>query len=224
MLLALVVYSTVFREGQQVSRTATADVEPQTHSSSQLRAVSDEEDRVDNDNDSDADNDNDNDTDFDMPSLPFDDGTSFVPYPHRLVGLGKQLSCEWKTANVLTENELTLLLGPRPAGKSHHEGLDELQQTMLRDGVCIPKDKRTFVRLFSRQSALRCLSGTTMLFGGHDSFADVYTGVAEILSPNLMVTKQMDDEDKDGNVVRWEDPLDRIDTVVEVSGRLVELG
>ena len=120
------------------------------------------------------------------PDGPFTKETSFVPFPHRLVGIGRQLACEWKTIDSLTETDLQLLLGPDASQ------LDDIQRQILSEGVCIPQDDRTRVRLFSREDTMRCLSQKTLLFAGHDGFADVFTGIGDLLLPKPVASEMLE--------------------------------
>ena len=107
--------------------------------------------------------------------------TAFVPFPHRLVGLGMQLQCGWKTSTtMLVPGDYHQIRIPPPRNDEPMR-LDIVQKRALQEGICLFPDKSRTVRLFSREQAQQCLANKTLLFAGHSEIADVFVGLADIL-------------------------------------------
>ena len=150
------------------------------------------------------------------------DPIRFIPYPHRQIGVGKELQCVWKSrkssndaggdkkkkmskdGNRMTNQETSsLLFGTSPTAVTTEEEsttttTDLVQEQALSEGVCLPMHKPIADRfhLFSTEQARQCLSHQTVIVSG-DSFAhELYIGLGDVLLGKPSNVEAMDDTER----------------------------
>ena len=105
---------------------------------------------------------------------PIQRSVKFSPYPHKTLGSGSSLQCEWETrpiANASTSSEL----------------LDFTQQSAYTEGVCIPPTLHDTLHIFSSEEAIQCLSSDAqnrdirVILSGDSYMRQLYIGLTDIL-------------------------------------------
>ena len=105
----------------------------------------------------------------------------FIPYPHRTLGSGASLQCQWETRPILDNNT----------------SLDFTQQNAYREGICIPPTLNETLHIFSSEEAIECLSSKAqnrdikLMLSGDSYMKQLTIGLADI----LLSTHIRDDEE-----------------------------
>ena len=107
----------------------------------------------------------------------------FIPYPHRTLGSGDSIKCEWET---------------RSNYNTPH--LDFTQRNALTEGICIPPSLSNTIHIFSSDEAIQCLSSKIqqreirVILAGDSYMKQMYIGLADILlSKHISEDKEMKD-------------------------------
>ena len=108
---------------------------------------------------------------------------AFVPYPHRPLGTGKQVACQWKTSGSMTKEESDRLVRSPSQGTIN---ADKVQEMALSEGVCLPLEVpiANKLRIFSTEEATTCLARKRILFAGDSFVGEVFVGLGDILLAN----------------------------------------
>eukprot|EP00986_Skeletonema_menzelii_P005177 scaffold1819_cov128-Skeletonema_menzelii.AAC.1 len=119
----------------------------------------------------------------------------FIPYPHKTLGSGTSLQCQWETRPIPIVNNT-----------SEESFLDFTQQNAYTEGICIPNTLNETLHIFSTEDAIKCLSSKAqnrdikLLFAGDSYMKQLTIGLADIL-----LSKHIrDDEQMRNAVVRQE--------------------
>ena len=94
----------------------------------------------------------------------------FVPHPHRILGSGAQVQCQWET---------------RPTANASK--MDFTQYNAFNEGVCIPPALERTIHVFSSAEAIECLSTAAqkrvirLIFSGDSYTKQLYIGMVDIL-------------------------------------------
>ncbi|KAK1740048.1 hypothetical protein QTG54_008998 [Skeletonema marinoi] len=105
---------------------------------------------------------------------PIQRSVRFIPYPHKTLGSGSSLQCEWETrpiTNASTSSEL----------------LDFTQRNAFIEGVCIPPTLHDTLHIFSSAEAIQCLSSEAqnrdirVILSGDSYMRQLYIGLTDIL-------------------------------------------
>jgi len=67
----------------------------------------------------------------------------FIPYPHRTLGSGASLQCQWET---------------RPILRNNNTSLDFTQQNAYTEGICIPPTLIETLHIFSSEEAIEIVT------------------------------------------------------------------
>ena len=95
----------------------------------------------------------------------------FIPYPHRTLGSGDSIQCQWETRHNYNTSSL----------------LDFTQKNALTEGVCIPSTLSNTLHIFSSDEAIQCLSSKTqqrdirLILTGDSYMKQLYIGLTDIL-------------------------------------------
>ena len=105
-----------------------------------------------------------------------DELVRFSPYPHREIGSGADLQCEWKTLETITGEETQSLLGSM-------EPTDLVQERALAEGICVPTQAwvKQKLHIFSSNEARYCLNNRTVIMTGDSHNQELYIGLGDIL-------------------------------------------
>ena len=87
----------------------------------------------------------------------------FIPYPHKTLGSGATMQCEWRTI---------------PLNETNHT-YDLTQKLALSEGVCIPPT--ISIHIFSSNEARECLSSKRIIISGDSYSKQLFIGLADIL-------------------------------------------
>jgi len=111
----------------------------------------------------------------------------FIPYPHKTLGSGTSLQCEWETRPILGNNNTST--------ESH---LDFTQQNAYTEGICIPPTLNETLHVFSSAEAIECLSSKVqnrdikLMLSGDSYMKQLTIGLADILlSKHIRDDKEM---------------------------------
>ena len=126
----------------------------------------------------------------DMPPIPQPQRKiRFIPYPHRTLGSGASMQCQWETRPI--SNASTT---------STSQVLDFTQLNAYTEGVCIPPTLSDTLHIFSSEEAIQCLSSEVqnrdirVILSGDSYMKQLYIGLADILlSKHITDDKQMRD-------------------------------
>mmetsp|Transcript_15449 Transcript_15449/g.25334 ORF Transcript_15449/g.25334 Transcript_15449/m.25334 type:complete len:375 (-) Transcript_15449:2659-3783(-) len=94
----------------------------------------------------------------------------FIPYPHKTLGSGTSLQCQWETRPAATESYL-----------------DFTQQNAYTEGVCIPPTLNETLHIFSTEEAIECLSSRLqnrdikLMLAGDSYMMNLAIGLFDIL-------------------------------------------
>eukprot|EP00984_Skeletonema_dohrnii_P031131 scaffold23237_cov136-Skeletonema_dohrnii-CCMP3373.AAC.3 len=119
---------------------------------------------------------------------PIQPKVRFIPYPHKTLGSGASVQCQWETRhNIPTNNTSTTLL-------------DFTQRNAYIEGVCIPPTIHDTLHIFSSAEAIECLSSEIqhreirVILSGDSYMKQLYIGLADILlSKHISDDRQMRD-------------------------------
>ena len=79
--------------------------------------------------------------------LPHQRSVRFIAYPHKTLGSGTAMQCQWETRPVVnTSSDKSMPL------------LDFTQQNAYTQGICIPPTLNSTLHIFSSAEAIECLS------------------------------------------------------------------
>jgi len=98
----------------------------------------------------------------------------FIPYPHKTLGSGAAVQCQWETRRFTNASASSALL-------------DFTQRNAYTEGVCIPPTLNNTLHIFSSAEAIECLSSDVQkrdirLILSCDSYMkQLYIGLADIL-------------------------------------------
>lgn len=87
----------------------------------------------------------------------------FIPYPHKTLGSGNAMKCNWTTIPLNDTNNT----------------YDFTQQNAFREGVCIPQN--ISIHIFSSNEAKECLSSKRIIIAGDSYNKQLFVGLADIL-------------------------------------------
>jgi len=99
----------------------------------------------------------------------------FIPYPHKTLGSGTSLQCQWETRPKVSSNT------------SKESYLDFTQQNAFTEGICIPPTLNDTLHIFSSEEAIECLSPKAqnrdikLMLSGDSYMKQLYIGLADIL-------------------------------------------
>ncbi|KAK1733324.1 hypothetical protein QTG54_016041 [Skeletonema marinoi] len=99
----------------------------------------------------------------------------FMPYPHKTLGSGTSLQCQWETRPFVSSNT------------SKESYLDFTQQNAYAEGICIPPTLNDTLHIFSSEEAIECLSPKAqnrdikLMLSGDSYMKQLYIGLADIL-------------------------------------------
>ena len=95
---------------------------------------------------------------------------TFVPHPHRILGSGAQVQCQWETRSTANASKM-----------------DFTQSNAFNEGVCIPPALEKTIHVFSSVEAIECLSTAVqkreirLIFSGDSYMKQLYIGTVDIL-------------------------------------------
>lgn len=95
----------------------------------------------------------------------------FIPYPHKTLGSGSSIQCEWETRSIPNNSSI----------------LDFTQQNAYTEGVCIPPTLKDTLHIFSTAEAIECLSSDVqkldirVMLSGDSYMKQMYIGLVDIL-------------------------------------------
>lgn len=98
----------------------------------------------------------------------------FIPFPHKTLGSGSSLQCQWETR-------------PLPRARTHQAYLDFTQQNAYTEGICIPPNLNETLHIFSSKEAIECLSSQVqnrdikLIISGDSYMKQLTIGLADIL-------------------------------------------
>ena len=101
----------------------------------------------------------------------------FIPYPHKTLGSGTSLQCQWGTRPIIIINSTS----------STTPLLDFTQQNAYTEGICIPPTLNDTLHIFSSAEAIQCLSSDIqnrdikLMLSGDSYMKQLYIGLADIL-------------------------------------------
>jgi len=87
----------------------------------------------------------------------------FIPYPHKTLGSGDAMKCNWTTIPLNETNNT----------------YDYTQQKAFSEGVCIPQN--ISIHIFSSNEAKECLSSKRVIISGDSYNKQLFVGLADIL-------------------------------------------
>ena len=102
-----------------------------------------------------------------------DDGVKFIPFPHKVMGSGLDVACDWST-----QANISAACNPRA---------DLIQRAALTEGVCLPGGRRSKLHIFSTAEAIECLSPTiqnrniSVIITGDSYNIQLFIGLTDIL-------------------------------------------
>jgi len=109
----------------------------------------------------------------------------FIPYPHKTLGSGASMQCQWETRHIHTNATTTSLL-------------DFTQRNAYTEGICIPPTLNNTLHIFSSEDAIQCLSSKVqnrdirVILSGDSYMKQLYIGLADILmSKHMSKGKEM---------------------------------
>ena len=115
----------------------------------------------------------------------------FIPYPHRTLGSGDSIQCEWET---------------RSNYNTPH--LDFTQRNALTEGICIPPSLSNTIHIFSSDEAIQCLSSNIqqrdirVILSGDSYMKQLYIGLTDILlSKHISNDKEIMDNVQRSNML-----------------------
>ena len=115
----------------------------------------------------------------------------FIPYPHRTLGSGDSIKCEWET---------------RSNYNTPH--LDFTQRNALTEGICIPPSLSNTIHIFSSDEAIQCLSSKIqqrdirVILSGDSYMKQMYIGLTDILlSKHISNDKEIMDNVQRSNML-----------------------
>jgi len=122
---------------------------------------------------------------------PIQPRVRFIPYPHKTLGSGASVQCQWETRhNIIPTNDTS----------SSTTILDFTQQSAYTEGICIPPTLENTIHIFSSAEAIQCLSSEIqqrdirVILSGDSYMKQLYIGLADILlSKHISDDKQMRD-------------------------------
>jgi len=119
---------------------------------------------------------------------PIQPRVKFIPYPHKTLGSGASVQCQWETRHIIPINDTSTTL------------LDFTQQSAYTEGICIPPTLNNTIHIFSSAEAIQCLSSEIqqrdirVILSGDSYMKQLYIGLADILlSKHISDDKQMRD-------------------------------
>eukprot|EP00986_Skeletonema_menzelii_P014544 scaffold9756_cov139-Skeletonema_menzelii.AAC.3 len=98
----------------------------------------------------------------------------FIPYPHKTLGSGASMQCQWETRHNYINATTTSLL-------------DFTQRNAYTEGICIPPTLNDTLHIFSSKEAVECLSSKVqnrnirVILSGDSYMKQLYIGLADIL-------------------------------------------
>ena len=113
----------------------------------------------------------------DYPQLHHQPSVRFIPYPHKTLGSGIDLQCQWETRPVAQDNNLS----------EETSSLDFTQRNAYTEGICIPPSLNDTLHIFSTAEAVECLSSGVqhrdikLLISGDSYMKQLYIGLVDIL-------------------------------------------
>jgi hypothetical protein len=119
----------------------------------------------------------------------------FIPYPHKTLGSGTFMQCQWETRPVENASSETSI-----------PFLDFTQRNAYTQGICIPPTLNSTLHIFSSAEAIECLSSGVqnrdikLMLSGDSYMKQLYIGLADI----LLSTHISDDVEIKGAVQRNE--------------------
>jgi hypothetical protein len=96
----------------------------------------------------------------------------FIPFPHKTLGSGTFVQCQWTTGRTLNASS---------------ELLDFTQRNAYTEGVCIPPTLKNTLHIFSSAEAIECLSPAVqkrdirLMLSGDSYMKQLYIGLSDIL-------------------------------------------
>jgi len=94
--------------------------------------------------------------------LTNDTHVKFIPFPHKTLGSGDEMKCNWTTIPLNDTNNY-----------------DFTQQKAFSEGVCIPQN--ISIHIFSSNEAIECLSSKRIIISGDSYNKQLFVGLADIL-------------------------------------------
>lgn len=91
-------------------------------------------------------------------------GVKFIPYPHKTLGSGKDMQCQWETKFV-----------------SNPSVYDFIQLSAFEEGICIPIHPNGTIHIFTSVEAKKCLSYKRVIISGDSYMKQLFVGLADIL-------------------------------------------
>ena len=98
-------------------------------------------------------------------SSSIDTHIKFIPYPHKTLGSGNAMKCNWTTIPLNDTNNTY--------------DYDFTQQKAFSEGVCIPQN--ISIHIFSSNEAKECLSSKRIIIAGDSYNKQLFIGLADIL-------------------------------------------
>ena len=114
----------------------------------------------------------------DIPPIP-QRRIRFIPYPHKTLGSGASMKCQWETRHSHTNASTTTLL-------------DFTQRNAYTEGICIPPTLKDTLHIFSSEEAVVCLSSKAqnrdirVILSGDSYMKQLFIGLADILMSKHM--------------------------------------
>ena len=110
---------------------------------------------------------------FSPPTSEVEKSVHFIPFPHKALGSGEEVSCTWETKSVNNTDKLLY---------------DAIQLAAFEEGMCIPKKlNTTAIHVFSTAEAIECLSpikqkrNISLTIAGDSYTRQLFIGLADIL-------------------------------------------
>ncbi len=134
---------------------------------------------------------------IDITKVPhFQRSVKFIPYPHRTLGSGDSIKCEWETRPINNNSSAS------------SELLDFTQRNALTEGVCIPPSLSNTIHIFSSDEAIQCLSSNIqqrdirVILSGDSYMKQLYIGLTDILlSKHISNDKEIMDNVQRSNML-----------------------
>jgi hypothetical protein len=110
--------------------------------------------------------------------LPHQRSVRFIPYPHKTLGSGAAMQCQWETRPVVNTSSSSDTSMPL---------LDFTQRNAYTQGICIPPTLNSTLHIFSSAEAIECLSSgaqnrdINLMLSGDSYMKQLYIGLADIL-------------------------------------------